>query len=64
MKKQEKDQNKEKIDIRCLNSRGGRNGIPNLQPSLCDRVYDSEGVAAAITTSPFFMPTYLVREEK
>ena len=33
----------------CLNSKvGGR------QPSLCDRVYSSEGVSFAVTTSPFF----------
>lgn len=54
----------EKIDIRCLNSKGGRNGKPGLQPSLHNRVYDSKGISAAITTSQFFMPGYLVREEK
>ena len=30
-----------------------------VQTSLNDRVYDSEGVGLAITTSPFFMPSYL-----
>ena len=45
----------------CLNSKGGRNGIPGLQPSLQDRVYDSNGIATACTTSPFFMPNYLIR---
>lgn len=44
-----------------MNSKGGRNGIPGLQPSLQDRVYDSNGIATACTTSPFFMPNYLIR---
>lgn len=42
----------------CLNSKGGRNGVDGLQPSLNDRVYDSKGIATACTTSPFFMPYY------
>ena len=42
----------------CLNSKGGRNGVEGLQPSLNDRVYDSDGIATACTTSPFFMPNY------
>lgn len=42
----------------CLNSKGGRNGVEGLQPSLNDRVYDSDGIATACTTSPFFMPHY------
>ena len=42
----------------CLNSKGGRNGVEGLQPSLNDRIYDSEGIATACTTSPFFMPHY------
>lgn len=49
--------NKETI---CLNSKGGRNGIDGLQPSLKDRVYDPGGLACAIATSTFFMPIYLV----
>ena len=44
----------------CLNSKGGRNGIEGLQPSLKDRIYDTNGIATACTTSPFFMPNYLV----
>lgn len=40
---------------------GGRNGIDGLQPSLQDRVYDSNGISTAITTSQFFMPNYLIR---
>ena len=35
-----------------MNSKGGRNGVPGLQPSLQDRVYDSNGIATACTTSP------------
>ena len=45
----------------CLNSKGGRNGIPGLQPSLQNRIYDTNGIATACTTSPFFMPNYLVQ---
>lgn len=45
----------------CLNSKGGRNGIPGLQPSLKDRVYSVESVLTAITTSDFFMPMYLIK---
>ena len=40
----------------CLNSKGGRGGIQGLQPSLQDRVYDSNGISTAITTS--FMPWF------
>lgn len=40
----------------CLNSKGGRGGIEGLQPSLQDRIYDSQGISTAITTS--FMPSY------
>lgn len=54
--------NKDKKPI-CLNSKGGRNGTPGLQPSLKDRIYDSEGIACAVTTSEFFMPLYLVQED-
>lgn len=42
----------------CLNSKGGRNGVEGLQPSLKDRVYDSNGIATCCTTSNFFMPNY------
>ena len=42
----------------CLNSKGGRNGIEGLQPSLKDRIYDSSGLATCIATSNFFMPNY------
>lgn len=58
-----KDINKDIKPI-CINSKGGRNGIDGLQPSLKDRVYDSKGISVAITTSPFFMPLYLVEEVK
>ena len=46
----------------CLNSKGGRNGIEGLQPSLKDRIYDSNGIATCVATSNFFMPNYT--EEK
>lgn len=42
----------------CLNSKGGRKGVPGLQPSLNDRIYDCNGLATAYTTAPFFMPNY------
>lgn len=48
----------------CLNSKGGRNGIDGLQPSLSDRIYDSNGVATACATSSFFMPNYLIHNER
>lgn len=40
----------------CLNSKGGRNGIEGLQPSVQDRVYDSEAISTAVTTS--YMPNF------
>jgi site-specific DNA-cytosine methylase len=40
----------------CLNSKGGRNGIEGLQPSLQDRIYSSDSISVAITTS--FHPSY------
>ena len=40
----------------CLNSKGGRGGVEGLQPSVQDRVYDSQGISTAVTTS--FMPSY------
>lgn len=42
----------------CLNSKGGRNGIEGLQPSLKDRIYDSNGIATCVATSTFFNPNY------
>ena len=38
---------------RCLSSK-----VNNKQPSLTNRVYDSNYVATCVTTSPFFMPHY------
>ena len=40
----------------CLNSKGGRNGIEGLQPSVQDRVYDSEAISTSVTTS--YMPNF------
>ena len=40
----------------CLNSKGGRGGVDGLQPSVQDRVYDSDAIATAVTAS--FMPSY------
>lgn len=51
-------------ELKCLNSKGGRNGVAGLQPSLTDRVYDSDGIATAVATSTFFMPCYLVKENE
>lgn len=48
----------------CLNSKGGRKGIPNLQPSRKDRIYSGGGVAATISTSEFYNPSYLIYEEE
>lgn len=42
----------------CLNSKGGRNGVEGLQPSLKDRIYDSNGISTCVATSNFFMPNY------
>ena len=44
----------------CLNSKSGRNGVEGLQPSLKDRIYDSNGIATCCATSNFFMPNYTV----
>lgn len=35
----------------CLNPKGGRGGISNLQPSIQDRVYSTKGISTAITCS-------------
>lgn len=40
----------------CINSKGGRAGVEGLQPSVQDRVYDSEAIATAVTSS--YMPSY------
>ena len=42
---------------KCLNSKGGRGDVEGLQPSLQDRVYSTDAVSTAITTS--FMPNIL-----
>lgn len=47
------------IEPVCFNSK-----VDGKQPSLTDRVYDINAVACAITTSQFFMPTYLVGEKE
>lgn len=44
----------------CLNSKGGRNGIEGLQPSLQDRVYSTDSIGVSVTTC--YMPSIL--EEK
>lgn len=35
----------------CLNSKSGRGGVEGLQPSLQDRIYDTEGKMTAVTTA-------------
>lgn len=35
---------------KCLNSKGGRGNNPNAQPSIQNRVYDSNAISPAITT--------------
>lgn len=40
----------------CLNSKGGRNGISGLQPSIQNRIYDSNYISTAVTTC--FMPFF------
>ena len=39
----------------CINSK-----VNGKQPSLSKRIYDPKGVATAVTTGDFFMPTYLI----
>jgi DNA (cytosine-5)-methyltransferase 1 len=48
------------IEPKCLNSKGGRGGEIGLQPSVQDRVYSTDAVSTAVTTS--YMPSIL--EEK
>lgn len=50
------------IEPKCLNSKGGRNGVKGLQPSVQDIVYDTDGIATAVTTS--FMPNILEKNKK
>ena len=47
------------IEPTCLNSK-----VDGKQPSLSDRIYDSESIACAITTSNFFMPNYTIDNAK
>ena len=49
------------IEPKCLNSKGGRNGVAGLQPSVQDRAYDPDGIATAVTTS--FMPNILEKNK-
>lgn len=42
----------------CINSKG----LDGKQPSLHNRIYDSDGIATACTTVPFFMPSYTIKE--
>lgn len=44
----------------CINSKGGRNGIEGLQPSLQDRIYSDEGISTSLTTA--FLPKILVKQ--
>ena len=41
----------------CLNPKGGRGGIEGLQPSVQDRVYSTDALSFAMTTS--YMPKIL-----
>lgn len=63
MNKPTRERERESNEVVCLNSKGGRNGINGLQPSLCNRIYHSENIATAVTTSQFFMPNYLVKRK-
>lgn len=47
---------------KCINSKGGRNGINNLQPSIQDRCYSENGISFAITSS--FLPNVLTTESQ
>ena len=52
---------KEENGTICLNSKGGRGGKENVQPSIQDRVYSTDGCMTAITTS--FMPSILEQKD-
>ena len=41
------------VEPTCLNSK-----VDGKQPSLSDRIYDSESIGCAVTTANFFMPYY------
>lgn len=47
----------------CINSKGGRDGVEGLQPSIKDRVYLTQGVSCALATANFFNPGYLTEKE-
>ena len=55
-RKESEQMNKTSYKPVCLNSKGGRNGIEGLQPSVQDRVYDSEAISTSVTTS--YMPNF------
>lgn len=44
----------------CINSKGGRGGVVGLQPSVQNRIYDSNAIATAITQC--YMPSYIDSE--
>jgi hypothetical protein len=46
---------------KCINSKGGRNGIDNLQPSIQDRCYSENGISFTITSS--FLPSVLTESQ-
>lgn len=46
---------------KCINSKGGRNGIDNLQPSIQDRCYSENGISFTITSG--FLPSVLTESQ-
>lgn len=48
------------IEPICINSKDET----GKQPSLSDRIYESDAISTAITTSQFFMPNYLLDDFK
>lgn len=44
----------------CINNKD----FNGKQPSLHNRIYDSDGIAVACTTAPFFMPNYKAEEPR